>query len=243
MKKFLLNFSYDGTDFHGWQVQTEQRTIQATMENALEKIFKTETKLGASGRTDSGVHAINQYADFSANTKMKEINVINALNSLLPPSIFVKKCKQIPADFNARFSAKKRIYVYKINKNYNPFERNFTAFIPDVKIDFVKLKSASKYLIGKNDFGVFARDTSHLNNCICEIHSARWHQNDEKLYFHITSNRFLHNMVRRIVGTLIKISDQNLPDDHIKKCLETQNYSLLGDTAPPHGLYLENVEY
>ena len=243
MKKFLLHFCYDGTDFHGWQNQKDEISIQFAMEKCLTKIFKVETRLTASGRTDKGVHAYNQYAHFSALTRMSPENIIKALNGLLPKSIYIKNCKVVDANFHARFSAKSRTYLYKINKSYNPFERNYTAFFPKKIIKTEKIKKASNYLIGTYDFDVFAHDTSHLSNCLCTITSAKWEENDKEFQFFITANRFLHNMVRRIVGTLLKISHYDLPDNYIQQILEKQDYSMLGDTAPPEGLYLYNINF
>ena len=205
------------------------------MENCLSRIFKSETKLVASGRTDKGVHAYNQYAHFTAQTRMKSENIIKALNSLLPNSIYIKDCKVVDSDFHARFSAKSRTYLYKINKNFNPFERNYTVFSPTKKINTKKINKVIKYLNGTYDFKVFANDTSQLNNCLCTIISVKWEETEDKFLFYITANRFLHNMVRRIVGTLIKISHNALPDNYINEILEKQDYKMLGETAPSQG--------
>ena len=251
MKKYLLNFCYDGTDFCGWQRQKSDKnsqdntkpSIQYVMEDCLKRIFKAEVKLAASGRTDSGVHALNQYAHFTAQTRMKSENIIKALNSLLPNSIYIKDCEVVDSDFHARFSAKSRTYLYKINKNFNPFERNYSAYFPKKKIKSEKIRKALPYLIGTYDFKVFANDTSHLNNCLCTIISVKWGETEDKFLFYITANRFLHNMVRRIVGTLIKISHNELSDNYIQEILEKQDYKMLGETAPSQGLYLYDVKY
>ncbi|MGC9336895.1 MAG: tRNA pseudouridine(38-40) synthase TruA [Candidatus Cloacimonadia bacterium] len=242
-KKFLLRFAYDGTDFYGWQIQKDRITIQGVMEDALTKIFKSKTELVVSGRTDARVHAYNQYAHFSAETRMRPQNIIPALNSLLPSSIFVKDCIEIPFEFHARFSAKSRTYLYKINKQFSPFDRNFTAFFPGKKINSKTIRSAIPYLIGSHDFEVFANDTSQLRHCFCTVISTEWEEDDSQYRLYITANRFLHNMVRRIVGTLLKISHYNLENDYIKKILEQKDYTLLGATAPPQGLYLYEVAY
>lgn len=242
-KKFLLRFAYDGTDFHAWQIQRDKITIQGVMQDALTKILKSKTELVVSGRTDAGVHAYNQYAHFSAETRMTSQNIIPALNSLIPSSIFVKDCTAIPPEFHARFSAKSRTYLYKINKEFSPFERNFAAFFPDKKINTKKIQNALPYLLGTHDFEVFANDTSQVKHCFCTVISTIWEEDDSQYRLFITANRFLHNMVRRIVGTLLKISHYNLEDDYIKKVLEKKDYTLLGATAPPQGLYLYDVTY
>ena len=243
MKKFLLNFCYDGSEFHGWQNQKNIRTVQNVMEGIAEQIFKSKTAIIASGRTDSGVHAINQYAHFSAKTRMEPINVLKAFNSNLPKAIFIKKCQLADIDFHSRFSAKQRDYIYKITKQYSPFSRNYAVFFANKQICVEKLNRASKFLLGEHDFQFFAKDTSHLNHCNCDVYSAEWKQDEEYYYFSISANRFLHNMVRRIVGTLIKISNDGLSDNYIENAFTTQAHASLGNTAPAHGLYLQNVKY
>ncbi|MBC8313300.1 MAG: tRNA pseudouridine(38-40) synthase TruA [Candidatus Cloacimonetes bacterium] len=243
MKRFLLNFSYDGTDFFGWQKQKNEKTIQFEMENCLNKIFKKETNLVASGRTDRGVHSYNQYAHFDAQTQMHSENIVKAMNSLLPNSILIKNCSEVENDFHARFSAKSKIYLYKIIKKFSPFERNYATFFRSTKIDTKKIQNSIRYFVGAHDFEIFARDTSQLNTTLCTIFSVNWEEHASYYYFFISSNRFLHNMVRRIVGTIIKISDKDLPADYIQQIFEKQDYTMLGTTAPPNGLYLFDVKY
>lgn len=243
MKKFLVRFSYDGHPFHGWQIQKDVVTLQSVMEEALKKIFKTQTQLTVSGRTDAGVHAVNQYAHFEANTRMNPDNIVAALNATIPDAIYVKGCDEVPAEFHARFSAKKRTYLYKIIKQYSPFERFYSSFFPKTAIDIPILDQLSKILLGAHDFKVFAQDTSHLNSTFCTIEKAEWTKNDTHYYFYITGNRFLHNMVRRIVGTLLNICDNQLDDYYLEQLLHEQDYTKLGTTAPPEGLYLYDVTY
>ena len=243
MKRYLINFSYDGTEFFGWQRQKNEITIQSVMENCLKNIFKKETDLVASGRTDRCVHAYNQYAHFDAQTRMLPENIIKALNSLLPNSVLIKNCIEVDKDFHARFSAKKRTYLYKISKQFSPFERNYTAFFPLKRIDSKKIQNAVQYLVGIHNFEIFANDTSQLKTTMCTITSVNWDENQNHYHFYISSNRFLHNMVRRIVGTFIKISQNDLSADYIQQIFEKQDYKMLGTTAPPNGLYLFDVKY
>ena len=243
MKKFLLRFSYDGYPFHGWQIQKDILTIQQVMEGVLSKIFKTETPLVVSGRTDAGVHALNQYAHFEAKTRMMPENIIPAINSIIHKSIYIKECSVVDDTFHARFSAKKRIYMYKIMKEFSPFERLYASYFPHKRFSLSLLQRASDYLLGIHDFDVFARDTSQLLSTMCTVESADWNETDTHFFFKICANRFMHNMVRRIVGTLLHISHEGLEPDLIDEILSTQDYNLLGTTAPPQGLYLFEVTY
>ncbi|MBN2017653.1 MAG: tRNA pseudouridine(38-40) synthase TruA [Candidatus Cloacimonetes bacterium] len=243
MKKYLLQFSYDGHPFHGWQIQKDIISIQEVMEASLSQIFKSETQLTVSGRTDAGVHALNQYAHFYANTRMKPENIVAAINSIIHKAIFIIECSIVPEDFHTRFSAKKRIYMYKIMKSYSPFERSYASYFPHMRYSLNCLQSASDFLIGTYDFNVFAHDTSQLPSTMCTVEQAMWSETESHLIFLITANRFMHNMVRRIVGTLLHICHKRLESNLIQTILKTQDCTLLGTTAPPHGLYLYDVTY
>lgn len=242
-QKYLLNLAYEGTDFHGWQIQKDVNTIQAELESCLTKIFKSKTSVIGSGRTDAGVHAINQYAHFTAETRMTTVQITLALNSLLPESIYIKNCQKVDSDFHSRFKAKQRTYIYKIGKKYSPFVRKYAVFLKQKKIEISRLNNLSKPILGKHNFEVFAKDTSHLAHCFCHIYEAKW-QEDENFYlFKITGNRFLHSMVRRLMGTFIKIYKEELPQNYFETILSEQDADLVGKTYPPHGLYLYEVKY
>ncbi len=243
MRKFLIRFCYDGHSFHGWQIQKDALTIQQVMENVLAQIFKTKTPLTVSGRTDAGVHALNQYAHFSAETRMEPKNIIAAINSIISKAIYIKECTVVDDDFHARFYAKRRMYMYKIMKEFSPFERFYVSYFPQKKISLPLLRKASEYLLGAHDFNVFAQDTSQLPSTLCTVDHAEWSETNTHFIFKIRANRFMHNMVRRIVGTLLHISNEGIEPDYINKILSTQDYSLLGMTAPPQGLYLFEVTY
>lgn len=137
-KKFLLNFSYDGSGFHGWQIQKNQKTIQGEVEHAAANIFKSNISIIASGRTDSGVHALDQYAHFHAETRMKSTNVLKAFNSNLPKTIYIKNCEIASENFHARFDAKRRFYLYKIVKEFSPFSRNYAVYFPNTKFYYLR---------------------------------------------------------------------------------------------------------
>jgi len=243
MRKFLIRFCYDGHAFHGWQIQKDALTIQQVMEKGLAQIFKNATTLTVSGRTDAGVHALNQYAHFTAETRMESENIIAAINSIIPKAVYIKECTVVDDDFHARFSAKRRTYMYKIMKEFSPFERFYASYFPNKKFSLSLMRQASEYLLGTHDFNVFAQDTSQLHSTLCTVDSAELSETNTNFIFNITANRFMHNMVRRIVGTLLHISHEELDPDYIKNVLSTQDYNLLGMTAPPQGLYLSEVTY
>ncbi|RLC45738.1 MAG: tRNA pseudouridine(38-40) synthase TruA [Candidatus Cloacimonadota bacterium] len=244
-KKFKLNISYDGSEYYGWQIQKHERTVQGELENALQKIYKEKIILYGSGRTDRGVHAFNQYAHFSVCTRMNEKNVILALNSLLPKSIYIKNCQIVDSNFHARFSAKKKKYVYKIRKQYSPFWRNYALFLSPSKSNLNSdlIKEASKYLVGEHNFWVFSKTNLYIKNYICNIYNVEWQENEEFFHFSIVGNRFLYNMVRRIVGTLLKISEKNLSEKYIEQIFEMQDKRMIGEKVAPNGLYLAEVYY
>ncbi len=243
MKKILIRLSYDGHSFHGWQIQNDVLTIQSVIEDALHKIFKIETPITVSGRTDAGVHALNQYAHFESSTRMNSENIVAALNATLPEAIYVKECSQVDSDFHARFSAIKRIYLYKIMKEYSPFNRYYASYFPKYNLDLTKLNCLSQVLLGTHDFDVFAQDTSQLKSTLCTVNFAQWSEDDKYYYFTISANRFLHHMVRRIVGTLIHLCRDDFNSNYLQNILNEQDYTKLGTTAPPQGLYLYDVIY
>ncbi len=244
MKNFLAKISYDGTDFNGWQIQKGGRTIQQVLEEALSKIAKEEIKITSAGRTDAGVHAIGQYANFHFPIKMTAKQIQFALRTKLPYDILVTKVMEVPDDFNARFNAISRTYRYILAKEFTPFNRKYKSFIPKIEIETEIVEECLKYFIGKHDFTSFAKFNPDLNNYFCTILKFEFEETNNDYRFVIQANRFLHNMVRRIVGTIINISSTNTNPDSIKILLvaKTPENKLI-TTAPPNGLYLIDVGY
>ncbi len=244
MKNFLAKISYDGTDFNGWQIQKEGRTIQQVLEDALSKIAKEEIKTTSAGRTDAGVHAIGQYANFHFPIKMTSKQIQLALRTNLPNDILVTKVIEVPDEFNARFDATSRIYRYILAKELTPFNRKYKSFIPKITIEAEIILKCLKYFIGKHDFTSFAKFNPDLNNYYCNILKFEFEETNNDYRFVIQANRFLHNMVRRIVGSIINISNTNTNPDIIKNLIVTKTpENKLITTAPPNGLYLIDVGY
>ena len=238
-----LNISYDGTHFSGWQIQPKQRTIQNELSNAIKNIFKDEDiKLKGSGRTDSGVHANGQVANFYTDTNMKTSQIKDAINSILPKDIHVNSCKFEDNDFDARFSAISRQYVYKIMKEFNPFMRNYYWFL-NYKIDHAKLIECSHIILGNHDFELFCKSTSKQKNNHCNISESKWFFENDILCYQISSNRFLHHMVRMLVGTMIEVSKGTITLSRFKDMVNLNIEKKNIVTSPPNGLYLDKVNY
>ena len=244
MNNYLVRISYDGTDFSGWQIQKEVRTVQQVLENALSKIAKAEIKTISAGRTDAGVHALGQYANFHFPILMTSKQIQLALRANLPHDVSVTQVVEVSNDFNARYDAINRTYRYILAKELTPFNRKYKSFIPKVKIETEITEKCLKYFMGKHDFTSFAKFNPDLKNYFCNILKFTFEETDEDYRFIIQANRFLHNMVRRIVGTIINISNTDSDPSIINELISagTQGNKLI-TTAPPNGLYLIGVKY
>ena len=244
MKNFLAKISYDGTDFCGWQIQKEGRTVQQVLESALSIVAKEKIKTTSAGRTDTGVHAIGQYANFHFPIQMTTKQIQLALRSNLPYDVLVTKVIEVSDDFNARYDAISRTYRYILAKKITPFNRKYKSFIPKVEIETGIVKKCLNYFIGKHDFTSFAKSNPDLNNYYCNIITFEFEETADDYRFVIKANRFLHNMVRRIVGTIINIANTNTDPAVINNLIiaKTRKNKLI-TTAPSNGLYLNDVEY
>ena len=240
---YKLYISYDGTNFSGWQIQPDVRTVQQDLQNAIQGIYKDSTiKLYGSGRTDSGVHAYGQIANFYIDTKMTVDQIIKAINSKIKRDIYVYKCEIVDENFNSRFSAKNREYIYKISKIFDPFSRNYTWFV-SYDLDIDKLHDCAKYITGNHDFKLFCKSLSlkEKNNCI--ITESSWSVQGNCIIYKISANRFLHHMVRMLVGTMIEVSKGSLPIDIFYNMVRAENLKSHVVTCPSNGLYLNKVNY
>ena len=240
---YKLNISYDGTDFSGWQVQANARTVQGDLQTAIHSIFNDDKiNICGSGRTDAGVHAINQIANFNINTKMSEEQIKNALNSKLSNDVFIKKCSKVSDSFNSRFSAKKRHYIYKICTTFDPLVRKYFWYIT-YDLDKSKLEECSKLLLGEHDFSNYSKASSEKENSNCVVDKARWIFDEKSIYFEIEANRFLHHMVRMLVGTMIEVSKGSLSIKRFEEMLLCNEHKSRIVTSPAYGLYLNKVDY
>ncbi|MBF0123404.1 MAG: tRNA pseudouridine(38-40) synthase TruA [Candidatus Omnitrophica bacterium] len=246
MRTFKLTIEYDGTDFNGWQVQTNaKRTVQGEIEAVLSKIFKKRVVLIGSGRTDRGVHARGQVAHFRAVTDMPCDEIQRALNFNLPSDIVILKSEEVGKDFHAQMDAKWKTYSYTIlNRPYrSALERRYCCFFPK-KINLSLMKKEAKELVGRCDFKTFANvDPSRTCDAIRTIRRLDIKKKGPYVVLTIEANGFLYKMVRNIVGTLLEVASGRFPPGSIKKMLNSRDRRVAGVAAPPQGLCLEEVFY
>lgn len=242
--RFLIKFSYDGTAYSGFQKQKGLETIEGKLEDALTKVNNNiKTTITATGRTDKGVHALTQYghADIDVNINGKKLK--RALNSNLPDDIHVIDAKEVENDFHARYNVKEKTYKYIINTGeYNPLERNY-VFQYNYKLDVDKMKEAIKYFLGEHDFRAFVTDNKEKENCIRTITKVNIKEEKEKIIITFTGNGFLRYQVRNMVGLLIKIGENKLSPENVKKIIESKDRTKASKTAPAEGLYLVDIKY
>jgi len=238
-----MTIAYDGSDLYGWQVQKKGRTVQGDIETAFKKIFKDDNiNLIGAGRTDSGVHASEQTANIKINTEMGAEKLKNALNGNLQNDIYISECKEVIQDFHSRFSAIKRKYKYKIRTSFSPVNRNYVWSLDD-NLDIDKLHHCAKLVLGEHDFTQLSKKNDELENKICHVYDSQWEINGYKIDYTIKANRFLHHMVRYLVGVMIEISKNNiLSIKDFKSMIDGLDRKMIFK-APSKGLYLEKIYY
>ncbi|OIO36466.1 MAG: tRNA pseudouridine(38-40) synthase TruA [bacterium (Candidatus Ratteibacteria) CG_4_10_14_3_um_filter_41_18] len=265
MRNVCLSISYDGTGYSGWQRQRnsskirphlpppplrgrikEGGTIQGTIEEALEKLLQEKINLIGSGRTDAGVHAIAQTANFKTNTILPLQAIKKGLNAILPGDIRINSIRKVPENFNSRYSACGKTYQYLISFYFYPFLRNYTCYSP-CQLNLSAMKKASEFLVGRHNFSSFQAAGSRIRNPIRSI--KRLSIKKTKTLFgnlaliEIEADGFLYKMVRNIVGTLLEVGKSKMAPDEIEKILDKKNRKFAGPTAPAKGLYLKRVKY
>lgn len=245
--RYLIKFSYDGSNFSGYQKQPKQRTIQQELEKALKEInSNTKVEVSASGRTDAKVHALNQYAHFDLKTKITEEKLKKALNSLLPDDIYIKSVQQVDKDFHARFNAIGKEYIYIINMGeYNPLERNY-IYQHNKKLDVVEMERAMKYLEGTHNYKSFVKADCETDNYVRTISQTcliRDKKDTNIITLQFVGTGFMRYMVRNMVGLLIEIGEGKRKCEEIINILQKEDRTVSGKTANPEGLYLKNVFY
>lgn len=244
MTRFLINFSYDGSNYNGYQKQKGLNTIQGKLEDSLKQINNSKTtRVHSSGRTDAKVHAVNQYAHVDIDVNITEYKLKCALNSLLPNDIYVKKTKIVDNNFHARYMVSRKEYIYKLNMGeYNPIERNY-IYQYCKKLDVSSMKDAIKLFIGEHDFTTFSSNEDRKENTIRTIYNADIKEKDNYLIISFEGSGFLKYMVRIMVGALIMVGEGKISKDEINNMFLARDKSLVKITASPEGLYLNNVEY
>lgn len=234
---------YDGAAFFGWQRQAHQISVQEKLEVALQVLYKRPIEVVGSGRTDTGVHARGQVAHFDA-PEWPVSQLRRSLNGLLQPHIAIRSCEVAAPDFHARFDATRRRYHYYIATEPFALDRG-TRWLVRPTPDIEAMNAAAAYLLGEHHFGAFCRTQSETQNRVCTLFRAHWAPESRPNFwrFEIEGNRFLHGMVRAIVGTLVQVGQGKRQPEDLLMILETQDRRAAGYAAPPHGLVLEHVLY
>ncbi len=245
--RYFITFSYDGTLYKGYQKQPGEKTIQNELENILYKINgEKDVSVSATGRTDAGVHALNQKAHFDLEKDIEPEKLRDSLNKMLPDDIYIKKVEHVSSDFHARFNVKAKEYIYKINiGEYNPLEKNY-VYQYNKRLDISEMERALKYLEGEHNFKSFTKSTDEIENYTRTIIQAtliRDVKNLNEIVISLIGDGFLRYMVRNIVGILIEIGEGKRKSEDIFNILKAENRDAAGITAPPNGLYLKDVFY
>lgn len=244
MNNFKLTIQYDGTDFSGWQIQNNAVTIQQTIVDKIKLLIKEDVNLIGSGRTDAGVHAWGQVANFRTEEQIETKKFQYSLNSILPASIKIKEMKNVGESFHSRFDAKRRSYFYLISKEQSPFYLNYSYFYSNIKkIDIIKLNELSTVLLGEHDFTSFAKKNAETKNKICSIYNIKWRETKDFVFFFVEANRFLHGMVKTLVGTIIKLELDNYGKNKLIEILAANDREAAGKAFPSKGLFLFKVRY
>lgn len=241
--RYFIWFSYDGSRYHGWQVQPNGVTVQSELERCLSLLLRENMTVTGAGRTDAGVHARMMAAHFDTEAAFEPGVLTKKLNGLLPYDIGVDRVEAVEPDKHARFSATARTYHYYIHTCKNPFICRYSLEI-HYQLDFQRMNEAGRMLLDYEDFGAFCKAGSDVKTTICHVTHAQWHQTSEaEWYFEITANRFLRNMVRAVVGTLIEVGRGRMSLDEFRLVIEGKQRTQAGESMPAKALFLEDVRY
>ena len=241
---YRLLIEYDGAPFAGWQRQAGVATVQQTLEEALETALRRRTAIIGAGRTDTGVHARGQVAHFSAPEAVDTARLARSLNGILPVSVAVLALEPAPDGFHARFDARRRRYRYHVSTAARALDAP-RRLVLQSGVDFERMNLAARSILGVHHFGAFCRTQSETRNRVCTVKRAEWQEEDRThdWHFEIIADRFLHGMVRSIVGTLLEIGRGKREPDDLGRIMATRNRTEAGPSAPAHGLVLESVTY
>ncbi|HET9250621.1 MAG TPA: tRNA pseudouridine(38-40) synthase TruA [Candidatus Eisenbacteria bacterium] len=242
LRSFRLALEYDGTDFHGWQVQRAHRSVQGDLEDALRKLSKGPVRATGAGRTDAGCHAAGQVASVTLMTRLHAERLRIALNALLPRDVRVIEAAETDPGFHARFDAMRRAYRYLIAPGPAAILRRM-VWVRPVKAGVAVLNEASRPLLGTHDFTSFSKRGTENDGPECRVTRARWSGRGGRIRFDIESDRFLYSMVRRIVSTVVRAAEDGGGARAIRRVLEAKDRGAAAPPAPAHGLYLMRVRY
>lgn len=244
MERYIFRLSYNGKKFFGWQRQPNQLSVQEVIEDALFKLNHNKLiQVVGCGRTDTGVHAKDYVLHVDLNPNFYNTDLLFKLNRILPDSVSIESITHAPADFHARFSAKSRTYRYFIHQQKDPFATDFSLYFP-TRLNFEAMNEAASHLVGKKDFTSLSKLHTDVKTNICDVSVARWVQTDKNsAYFEITADRFLRNMVRATVGTLLEVGTGKIHPIDVISILEEKNRQAAKMSAPGHALFLWEILY
>jgi tRNA pseudouridine38-40 synthase len=241
--RYFIKFSYKGTNYHGWQIQPNDISVQSVLTDAMSLVFRFQVELTGAGRTDAGVHAVNMIAHFDLPFEIEDSSkIVYRLNSLLPKDISIDSIFEVEESMHARFSAKSRTYKYYVSTKKSPFDDEFSARIT-FALDEEKMNEAAQTLFDYIDFTSFSKLHTDVKTNNCRIIQAGWKQEGDTWVFTVQADRFLRNMVRAIVGTLLEVGRGKLTIDGFRKVIEAKDRGKAGTSVPGHALYLVNVTY
>jgi len=243
--RYFIELAYNGATFFGWQRQPKQISIQQVLEFTFSMLLKNKIEIIGCGRTDTGVHAKQYFAHFDHNKEFSDSfchNLKHKLNAALPKEIVIHKIFPVADDMHARFSALERTYKYYVSTTKNPFNIQFAYRVYE-KLDIDAMNVAANFLIGNKDFTSFSKLNTDVNNNFCEVKTAFWEQHENQLVFTITANRFLRNMVRAIVGTLLMVGKGKISVEEFQNIMLQKNRCKAGVSVPANALFLEQVNY
>lgn len=240
--RYFIQFAYNGTHYHGWQIQPNASSVQETLNKALSVLLNSRIILMGAGRTDTGVHAEEMYAHFDYDSDIDSKILVHKLNSYLPKDIAIFNLIKVHDDAHCRFDATKRTYEYHINTVKNPFLQELSWYF-NQKLDVALMNEAAKILLQHTDFQCFSKVHTDVNTFDCTIFEAYWKVENNKLIFTISANRFLRNMVRAIVGTLVNIGLHKMTLADLENIIASKNREKAGFSVPAHGLYLTKIYY
>lgn len=251
--RYFIQLSYDGTGYHGWQVQPNGVSVQEVLQKALSTLLRQPTEVTGAGRTDAGVHASMMVAHFDwpathegeggEEAPLDCTQLTYKLNRLLPPDVAVQAVRPVGPEMHARFSATRRTYHYYIHTRKDPFLRGYSWQV-NVPLDFALMNEAAQVLLEYSDFTSFSKTGTDVKTNICQLTEARWEQlKPGEWRFTVSANRFLRNMVRAIVGTLVEVGRHRMTISQMRHAIEAKNRQRAGESVPGHALYLTNIEY
>ena len=251
--RYFIQLSYDGTGYHGWQVQPNGVSVQEVLQKALSTLLRQPTEVTGAGRTDAGVHASMMVAHFDwpaahegegcEEMPLDCTQLTYKLNRLLPPDVAVQAARPVGPEMHARFSATRRTYHYYIHTRKDPFLRGYSWQV-NVPLDFALMNEAAQVLLEYSDFTSFSKTGTDVKTNICQLTEARWEQlKPGEWRFTVSANRFLRNMVRAIVGTLVEVGRHRMTISQMRHAIEAKDRQRAGESVPGHALYLTNIEY